>query len=87
MRRSGSTEDIMRVRPQQHGSWLFPVMVVAAASVVAFGALGLAVVTGHLRGKPATEPALVTAEAGTSKASAPGNVDGTAGLAGSMGQN
>jgi hypothetical protein len=59
----------MRGRPRQQGSWLFPVMVIAAASVVAFGAYGVAVVTGHLRGGGAgTAPrdggGLVTAEAG-----------------------
>ena len=56
----------MRVRPRQHSSWLFPVMVVAATCVVAFGVLGLAVVTGHARGKqgsPASADSLVTAEA------------------------
>ena len=56
----------MRVRPRQQGSWLFPVMVVAAASVVAFGCLGLAIVTGHLRVAPPGKgdgDALVTAEA------------------------
>ena len=28
--------------------WLFPVMVVAAVSVVAFGGIGIAAITGHL---------------------------------------
>jgi hypothetical protein len=57
----------MRGRPRPHGSWLFPVMVIAAASVVAFGAYGLVVVTGHLRGGGAgstpRDGGLVTAEA------------------------
>ena len=55
----------MRIRPRQNGSWLFPVMVVAAASAVAFGCLGLAFITGHLRTAPGQQPpgdALVTAE-------------------------
>jgi hypothetical protein len=38
-------------------------MVVAAASVVAFGVLGLALVTGHLRKPPTGGDNLVTAEA------------------------
>jgi len=29
-------------------SWLFPMMVVAAGSVMAFGCIGLAAITGHL---------------------------------------
>lgn len=51
---------------RQHG-WLFPLMVAAAASMVAFGLLGIAAVTGHL---PLSKPAqrngsssLVTANA------------------------
>lgn len=68
MRRPDSIEANMRVRPRQNGSWLFPVMVVAAAMAMAFGALGLALVTGHLRDGGTTPPAdqdgaLVTAQA------------------------
>lgn len=29
-------------------SWLFPLMVIAAGSVTAFGCIGIAVITGHL---------------------------------------
>jgi hypothetical protein len=80
----------MRVRPQQQGSWLFPLMVVAATCVVAFGALGVAVVTGHLRGKPSpgTGDNLVTAEAnGPAKGAVTGKVDSAAGLAAPIGHN
>ena len=80
----------MRVRPRQHGSWLFPLMVVTAASVVVFGALGLAMVTGYLRGKPASGNGdnLVTAEAtGPVKAVATGKADGAPGLTATVEHN
>ena len=32
----------------QRSGWLFPLMVVAAGSVTAFGCIGLAAITGHL---------------------------------------
>ena len=32
----------------RRSSWLFPLMVVAAGSVTAFGCIGLAAITGHL---------------------------------------
>jgi hypothetical protein len=86
VRRTGSIEEIMRIRPRQHSSWLFPAMVVAAASVVAFGALGAAVVTGHLGVEPGDD-ALVTAEAGgPAKASTAGQ-SGAVGLPGTVGHN
>jgi hypothetical protein len=79
----------MRIRPRQHGSWLFPVMVVAAASAIALGCLGLAFVTGHLRtapGQPPAGDALVTA-AGPATAKAGGVAAETATLAGGVGRN
>jgi hypothetical protein len=79
----------MRMRPRQHGSWLFPVMVVAAASAIAFGCLGLAIVTGHLRtvpGQPPAGDALVTA-AGPATAKAGGATADSATLAGAVGRN
>jgi hypothetical protein len=33
---------------QRRQGWLFPIMVVAATSVIAFGAVGIAAITGHL---------------------------------------
>jgi hypothetical protein len=84
-----STEEDMRVRRQQHGSWLFPLMVVTAATVVAFGALGLAMVTGHLRGKPASGGGdnLVTAEANGPVKAATGKAEGAAGLTATVEHN
>jgi hypothetical protein len=32
---------------QRRQQWLFPMMVVAATSVIAFGAVGIAAITGH----------------------------------------
>jgi hypothetical protein len=37
-----------RNRVELRSSWLFPMMVVAAASVIAFGCIGIAAITGHL---------------------------------------
>jgi hypothetical protein len=91
MCRRGSTEVNMRIRPRQNGSWLFPVMVVAAASAVAFGCLGLAFITGHLRTAPGHAPAgdaLVTAEGpGTPKTMPRAANDPSAALAGGVGHN
>lgn len=33
---------------ESRSSWLFPLMVIAAGSVTAFGCIGIAVITGHL---------------------------------------
>ena len=37
---------------QRRQGWLFPMMVVAATSVIAFGAVGIAAITGHLVAPP-----------------------------------
>jgi hypothetical protein len=82
----------MRVRPRQYGSWLFPVMVVTAALVVGFGALGLAVITGHMRGGAGGAPgqkdgALVTADANSANPALTAKAQPGAGLTGRHGQN
>jgi hypothetical protein len=52
---------------QRRQQWLFPMMVVAATSVVAFGAVGIAAITGHPVAPPvgstaATPSPLLTAD-------------------------
>jgi hypothetical protein len=60
---------------QRRQGWLFPMMVVAAASMIAFGCIGIAGITGHLplappadkviAGPPSQPSTLVTADAQT----------------------
>jgi hypothetical protein len=60
---------------ERRQGWLFPMMVVAAASMIAFGCIGIAGITGHLPlsppadapiAGPTTQPStLVTADAQT----------------------
>jgi hypothetical protein len=52
---------------QRRQHWLFPMMVVAATSVIAFGAVGIAAITGHPVAPPvgstaATPSPLLTAD-------------------------
>lgn len=41
---------------QRQQGWLFPIMVVAAGSMIAFGCVGIAAITGHLQ-RPPSAPA------------------------------
>jgi len=69
---------------QRRQGWLFPMMVVAAASMIAFGCLGIAAITGRLM-LPPMAPAPLDEAAGrpgplrTADAQAPGRVAPSAG--------